>query len=312
MSAGSESSRRSAQSIPPRLSPHSTAVLQALLVTFAWATSWVIIKLGLEDIPALTFAGLRYTLAFACLLPLVLRPAHRRELRDLPGRSWAWLIALGLLYIAVAQGAQFAGLSRLPAVSVNLLLNFTSVVVALLGVALLSERPALAQWGGIALNVVGVLVYFYPAALPADQVTGLLIVAIGVLANALSSVLGRSLNRSRELHPLIVTTVSIGVGGITLLAAGVITQGLPRLDPIHWLYVGWLAVVNTAFAFTVWNHTLRTLPAVESSIINGTMLIQIPVLGVIFLHETLSPQQLVGMALAGLGALVVQLRRGRQ
>ena len=42
---------------------HRNALLQALFVTFLWSTSWVLIKLGLRDIPALTFAGLRYGLA---------------------------------------------------------------------------------------------------------------------------------------------------------------------------------------------------------------------------------------------------------
>ena len=71
----------------------------------------------------------------------------------------------------------------------------------------------------------------------------------------------------------------------------------------------WLAVVNTAFAFTLWNHTLRTLTAMESSIVNGTMMIWIPVLAVIFLGERITGQQLIGLILGGLGVLVVQLRR---
>ena len=41
--------------------------LQAVIVTFLWSTSWVLIKLGLEEIPAINFAGLRYTLAFLIL-----------------------------------------------------------------------------------------------------------------------------------------------------------------------------------------------------------------------------------------------------
>ena len=48
-------------------SPHVTAVFQALFVTFLWSTSWVLIKIGLVDIAPLTFAGLRYGLAFLCL-----------------------------------------------------------------------------------------------------------------------------------------------------------------------------------------------------------------------------------------------------
>ena len=52
---------------------HLQAVLTALFVTFLWSTSWVLIKLGLRaSLPAVTFAGLRYGLAFLCLLPFVL------------------------------------------------------------------------------------------------------------------------------------------------------------------------------------------------------------------------------------------------
>ena len=49
----------------------------------------------------------------------------------------------------------------------------------------------------------------------------------------------------------------------------------------------------------------------ESSIINGTMLIQIAILAWLFLGERLSAQEVGGMVLAGLGTLVVQLGRGR-
>lgn len=59
------------------------AVLLALFVTFLWSTSWVLIKLGLQaSLPPVTFAGLRYTLAFLCLLPFVLmNPSHRTMIR---------------------------------------------------------------------------------------------------------------------------------------------------------------------------------------------------------------------------------------
>jgi drug/metabolite transporter (DMT)-like permease len=67
-------------------------------------------------------------------------------------------------------------------------------------------------------------------------------------------------------------------------------------------------VVNTAFAFTLWNHTLRTIPAMESSIINSTMLIQIALLAWLFLGENLTTQEWIGVILAGLGVLLVQLR----
>ena len=99
----------------------------------------------------------------------------------------------------------------------------------------------------------------------------------------------------------------MAVGGAALLLAGVALEGWPRLDGVGWLIVAWLAIVNTAVAFTLWNHTLRTLTAVESSVVNNTMTIQIAVLAILFLGERLAPVQIGGLVLAALGAAVVQV-----
>ncbi|MCZ2095583.1 MAG: DMT family transporter [Anaerolineae bacterium] len=293
------------------ISSHMRAVLQALFVTLLWSSSWVLIKQGLEDIPALTFAGLRYTLAFVCLLPLAARRGDLRTLRTLSRRDWRTLAALGLVYYTVTQGAQFLGLERLPAVTTSLLLSFSPVMVALLGIVLLGERITGAQWGGIALYLAGVLVYFYPVNIPSREVAGLVIVLVGVLANAIAAVMGRSINRRRTLSPLAVTVASMGVGSLALLAAGATTGGVPALGAQSWAIIIFLAVVNTAFAFTLWNHTQRTLSAIETSVINNTMLIQIAILAWISLGERLGARAIFGLALAAAGTLIVQLRRPR-
>jgi drug/metabolite transporter (DMT)-like permease len=291
------------------MSPHIKAASQALFVTFLWSTSWVLIKIGLEDIPALTFAGLRYSLAFLCLLPLVGRRVGWSPFRQLPRHIWGQLLLLGIIFYAVTQGAQFLGLVYLPAVTVSLLLNFTSVFVAVMGIAFLAEQPGFLQWVGMGLFLAGVLIYFYPVAFPASEVLGLTIVMVGVLANAGSAVLGRSINRNKAVNPLVVTVVSMGIGSLLLLVVGIATEGMPALNLTSWLIIGWLAVINTAFAFTLWNLTLQTLTAVESSIINNTMLIQIAVLAWIFLGEQLNGQEITGLVLVAVGVLFVQIRR---
>jgi drug/metabolite transporter (DMT)-like permease len=280
--------------------------MQALLVTFLWSTSYILIKIGLKDLPALTFAGRRYALAFLCLLPFALRSHNRAHFIKLSRREWMGLLALGVLFYAITQGASFLGLAYLPAVTTSLLWNFTSPVVALMGIAFLAETPTWLQWGGMGLFMTGILVYFYPIHIPPAQAIGFLAVAVGVLANAVSSILGRGINRGGHISPLVVTTASMGIGAILLLVTGIILEGLPDLGLANWATIAWLALVNTAFAFTLWNHTLRTLDALESSIINGTMLIQIAVLAWVFLGETLTPQAVLGMLLGALGALAVQ------
>ncbi len=294
-----------------RFSPHTRAVMQTLFVTFLWSTSWVLIKLGLDAIPALTFAGLRYTLAWVCLVSVwhYAPTDHRAAWRRLSRREWARLALLGLIFYTVTQGTQFLALERLPAVTISLLLSLSPVVVALLGLIFLDEHLTRAQWGGIALYLVGAGIYFYPAAIPAGQVAGLIIAGVGVLANALAAILGRNINRRESLPPLLVTLASMGVGAPVLLLAGLLVQPAPALDFQGAAIIGWLAVVNTAFAFTLWNHTQRTLSAIESSIINNTMLIQIAVLAWVFLGEALTAREIGGLALAAIGTLIVQVRR---
>ena len=289
---------------------HLKVVLQALLVTFLWSTSWVLIKFGLKNIPPLTFAGLRYTIAFICLIPILIFSKNiKAELLNIKFTDLKKIILLGILFYAVTQGAQFFGLKYLPAVAVTLVLTFTTIVVAIFGIIFLKERPNNLQWGGIFVSTIGSVIYFYPVTISGDQIFGLLIVIVGMIANALSSILGRNINKKGNLHPITVTVLSMGVGSIILLFSGIFVQGIPELDFSNWALIIWLAIVNTAFAFTLWNHTLKTLTATESSIINNTMLIQIAILAWIFLGEELTMREIVGLVLVGFGALVVQLKK---
>lgn len=286
---------------------------QALLVTFLWSTSWILIKVGLDDLDLapISFAGLRYALAALMLLPFgvrAMRAAHAARPID---TRLLWRVAVyGLLFVAVAQGAQFAALSVLPATAVSLVLASIPAVVALMALAGRQERASAWQVAGIGLLSLGALLYFGPFEIEPGSAIGFVAAGICVLAAAVSSHLGRRLARDATARlggPLGLTASSMAVGAVALLFAGVALEGWPRLDALGWLIVGWLAVVNTAFAFTLWNHTLRTLTAVESSVVNNTMTIQIAGLAVVFLDEVLEPIQLGGLVLAAIGAAVVQL-----
>ena len=84
----------------------TNSIILASLVTFLWATSWVLIKYGLSDISPLIFAGIRYFLAFLCMLPFILTKKRRQQIAHLSGRNWLSLLLLGVLYYALTQGAQ--------------------------------------------------------------------------------------------------------------------------------------------------------------------------------------------------------------
>ena len=97
---------------------HRGALLAALFVTFLWSTSWVLIRWGLdgESLSPIVFAGLRYLLAAGLLAALVAgAPRLRSEVSSLGGRRWGQLAVLGLVFVAVAQGAQFVAIDSQPA-----------------------------------------------------------------------------------------------------------------------------------------------------------------------------------------------------
>lgn len=287
-------------------------ILQALFVTFLWSTSFIIIKWGLIEIPPITYAGLRYIIAFLCFLPFVSKKKYVSEIKLLNKSQWKKLVLLGFVFYTFTQGTLFLGLSLLPSVTVSLMLNFTPIIVAVLGVFLLQEKPSALQWFGSILFIMGIITYFFPILLIENEIIGLIVMLFGVLANALSAIIGRDINRNKNISPLVITFISMGVGAIILLVIGISMNGFPTISFKTWIYLIWLATVNTAFAFTLWNLTLRSLTAMESSIINGTMLIQIAILAWYFLGETISVQEGVGLVIAALGALFVQIKRNKE
>jgi drug/metabolite transporter (DMT)-like permease len=270
----------------------------------------VLIKFGLKEIPALSFAGLRYLLAFLVLAPAV--PASRElrsQLRRLTRSDWLRLGLLGVVFYTLTQGAQFVALDLLPAVTLSLILSFSPAAVALLGASFLGEKLSRRQWGGVAFFLLGAVVYFLPLEV-AFHGLGLAVAVLAMLANSGGALLGRSVNRRGDLHPLLVTVVSMGIGSALLLATGLAVEGVPRLDGSAWATILWLAIVNTAVAFTLWNHTQRRLTAIESSLINNTMLVQIAILAWIFLGEPIGAREGAGLVLAVLGVVLVQLPAG--
>jgi len=256
----------------------------------------------------MTFAGLRYFLAFLVMLPFLFQKQIRDEVKSLSRHDWLQMAFLGLVYYALAQGGQFLALAYLPSVTVSLILNLTTLFVAFSALVFLNERPSFLQWLGIAMNLVGMVIYFYPGGFSGGQWLGISFAIISLGANIGGAILSRKVNREAKFSPLMITIVSMGIGSTLMLGTGLITQGIGPIRLQSWGIILLLAVVNTAFCFTVWNYILQTLSATESSIVNSTMLVQIAILAWIFLGERHNLQEIIGLTLTIIGVAVFQLR----
>lgn len=289
---------------------HTGAILTALFVTVLWSSSWVLIRWGLDDegLSPLTFAGIRYLLASLMLIGLVAgTPRLRSEILTLGRVRWAQLALLGLIFVAAAQGAQFVAIDSQPAATSSLILSLTPLLVAGASTVALAETPTTRQVAGAVLIVLGAIAYFSGDL--GFTVVGLVASIVGLVANGLGALMGRAVNRGRTLSPAVVTAVSMSIGAIALMVVGLVIEGWPSVTTRAWLIIIWLAVVNTAWAFTLWNRSLQMLSATESSAINNTMLIQIGLLAWLFLDETPGALDILGMIAVSIGVYLAQRPR---
>jgi drug/metabolite transporter (DMT)-like permease len=287
---------------------HRRARALALVVTFLWSSSWILIRWGLDEetLEPITFAALRYGLAGIALLATALaRPISRAELVTLDRSSWQAVALLGLVFYSVTQGAQFVAIDHQPAATSSLVLSLTPLIVAMTATWSLSEMSHPRQIVGAALVAIGAWLYF-SGELGATAV-GMSAAVIGLGGNVASTLVGRHVNRASEVSPLTITALSMAIGAVVLTAVGVGAEGVPEVTNRGWLIIAWLAGVNTAFAFTLWNGSLRRLTALESAGINNTMLVQIALLAWVYLGELPGTWQWIGIALVSVGVFLTQL-----
>lgn len=134
-------------------------LLLAFLTAAFWATLPVALKLVLRDLDALTTTWFRF--AFAALgmgLWLGWRGGLGR-LRELPGRQWGLLLLAGSMLIGNYLFYLW-GLDYTTAANAQLLIQLAPLLMALGGIFVFGERFSKAQWLGLALVAVGLLLFF--------------------------------------------------------------------------------------------------------------------------------------------------------
>ena len=279
------------------------ALLEGLLVTFLWSTSYVLMKIGLRTLPPLTLAAYRYVIASAVLMMVALSRDRGLLVKD--KESLPKLLVLGISGYSVAQGLQCVALFYLPAVTVTFLLNFTPVMVLLLGVVFLREFPLPLQLAGMALVLLGAYLFFL-APVSGAELTGIMVTLLSGLGWAVYMTLSRQFLRGERFRTLNLTALTMFFGSVVLLFSALIVDRPVQMSLSEWAIILWLSLVNTALAFVLWNHALETVRAFELSVLQNTMLIQIGVLAWSFLGEELTSMKLIAMVMVFIGVLIVQ------
>jgi drug/metabolite transporter (DMT)-like permease len=285
----------------------SLALALALVVNIIWATTFILIKIGLGDLGPLTLGGLRYFGGFLLLLPLMSR---RSTVRGNPwsSRTWLQLALIGVSAYAVGNGALFWGLQYMPATTGSFILSLTPLPVLFLGIFWLKEFPTRSQWAGMGVAVIGSGLFFSPG-LSAGDPHAVAVVMLGLAGFALFGILGRAVARDRQVDTLSLTALPLAFGGGMLLVIALLVEGLPRFSAAGLVVVLWLAVINTALAYMLYNHALQVMTAFEMNILMNLAPLITATLAWLFLDESLAPVQILGLVTVILGIVLVEWGR---
>ena len=293
----------------------SVAHVESVFVALTWASSFVFVKIALKYMGPLTLAGLRYFLAFLLLLPLVMRKRAENEnithsANTNPFLHWARLAAIGVSAYTVGNAALFWGLKYLPATTGSFLLSLIPLFILLAGVIWLRETPTRPQLLGVGIALAGSVLFFGPG-LQAGNTQGMAIVGVGLVGFTAFGILGRAVAKGGGVDTLTLTAIPLGIGGGLLLIIAFFVEGWPIIPIEGWGVVLFLATINTALAYTLYNHALSVLTAIEMNVILNLSPLGTAVFAWLLLGETLVPIQFVGMGVVIVGVALVQ-RGGRE
>ena len=296
----------------PRVSPRLAGVVWLSLAGI-WGSTWLAIKLGLRDLPPITFAGIRFALAGAVLFVIIWTSGVRlpRARRDWILLGYTGLLTITINYALVFWGEQYisSGLAAL-----------LSATVPLFGLPLAhrylrTEPMTLWKVAGVLLGLLGVAIIFSgelgiggPIALWAS--VGIIIAA---LASAHAGVLLKA--SGTHIEPSVLAGVQMVGGCVPLLLVGVALEGSPlhfHWTPLALTCLAYLTIVGSVIAFLMYYWLIRHTE------VSGVLMIPLVtplvavLFGVLFARETIGWHTAIGgVAIIGGVALTMQRTRGQ-
>jgi drug/metabolite transporter (DMT)-like permease len=272
-----------------------------------WSSTWVAIKIGLEDLPPLLGAGIRFALAGAGLLAIA-------RLMGRPLRTDARLAGvLALLPFAAAYGLIYWGEQYVPSGLAAVLFGIMPLYSAVLASLLLAGEPLRGRLvAGIAVALGGLALAFGET-LELGHSEYALAAALACAAAPFASAIGNvAIKRDGgPLDAVVLNGWAMLAGGALLLAVSAFAEAWE----VAWSAraigsIAYLAAIGSAVPFVTLTILLRELPAVTVSYITLLLPFGALAFGAALYDEPVTAPALAGAALVAGGLAVAQWRAG--
>jgi len=283
------------------------------LSVFAWGTSFLWIKIGVEELGPFMLVMYRLFFGLVIIWPaiLLMRKADFSDLKPIAIMVGVGLINTAIPFTLISFGEQYidSGLAGI--------LNGTVPLITILiaHLALHDDRFSPQKGVGLVLGFVGLIILLggnFAGYSITEGLWGQLAIVGASILYATSSVVVRRFLRGQ--HPLQIAAVSMSSAFVFISIATPIFEGgyaIPQLTET-WIAVLWLGMIGTAIAYMLYFYLIQSWGPTRSTMVTYVMPVAAVILGVIFLNESLTTQIIIGGLLIITGVAAVNYRRRKE
>jgi len=282
-------------------------------VYLIWGSTYLAIRVMVEDVPPLLGAGARFLLAGAGLLAAL---AARRTTQASPRVPRAQLAAaalVGVLLPAGGNGLVTVAERDVPSGLAALLIASVPLWVVVLRATVARERIGLPTLVGVLLGFAGVAVLLLPGSRPAGATAaGVLLVLVAAVSWATGSFLSPRL--TLPAHPLVNTGWQMVAGGVVLVAAGLAAGEAGDVHVASFSVASvaafaYLIVAGSLVAYTAYAWLLQHAPLSQVATYAYVNPLVAVLLGWAILGESLAGASLLGAALVVAAVALIVTRQ---
>lgn len=283
---------------------------EMVLVATIWGGNFSVSKFAMQQIPPLSFSGLRFALASGILLLVAKRAG---VMVPLPRRTFWALVGLGVIGNTFYQTAFMIGLSITSATNSAMIVAILPVIVAVLGTVLGIERASPLMWLGVVLGTAGVLlvVAAHGVELGSGALKGDLLVLFATLCWSFYTV--GVLRAGQGVNPLQITAITAAAGtpGLLLLGLpGLLREDWSGVSPATWGALAYAALLSLVLSYVLYNRAVQGIGSGRTAIYNCITPLVAMLVAWLTLGEVPLPLQFAGVVLV-IGGVLVSVAAGR-
>ncbi len=298
------------------ISPKSDAAGYAAgIMTWLLAGSvFVVVKIGVREMPPWTFCFLRALISALVLLPFV--SGHFRDMIALVRRRWLEAAFIGAIGLGLTQGVMFVALAHTSAINVGIIFALAPMVTMLLACVILHEP--MNGWRGIGLaiafvGIVTIAVHGSLAILLGLKIgIGDLYAFCAILFFGGYTVLLKRAKFDLPTLPLLVILLFAGSASVLPFSLWEIAHGEhEHLARTGYLALAYTGVIGGAFMYFLYNSSVAILGASRAGMLIYTQTIFATFFAWLTLGERIEWYHFAGGGLVIVGILFVVLLRSK-